>query len=141
MAAGSSLRGPPLSLCSPVAHKTNFEFPIFCTGGADMERGLARLATAAAGTAARDGAGVVLYEDAARRRVAALASALASLRTLADVAAGFAGDDVAGCVLSRWFPAVSLQASCSAYNCPDALLSARELHNACGSAFSPVHLK
>ncbi len=56
-----------------------------------MERGLARLAAAAAGTSAREGAGVVLYEDAARRRVAALASALAALRTLADVAADFAG--------------------------------------------------
>lgn len=57
-----------------------------------MERGVARLAAAAAGTSARDGAGVVLYEDAARRRVNELASALAALRTLADVAADFAGE-------------------------------------------------
>lgn len=57
-----------------------------------MERGVARLAAAAAGTSARDGSGVVLYEDAAKRRVNELAGALAALRTIADVAAGFAGE-------------------------------------------------
>ena len=54
-----------------------------------MERGLARLAAAAAGASARDGAGIVLYEDAARRRVTALASALRAMRTLSDVAQDF----------------------------------------------------
>lgn len=62
-----------------------------------MERGVARLAAAAAGTSARDGQGVVLYEDAAKRRVNELAGALAALRTLADVAAGFAGDPKENC--------------------------------------------
>ena len=56
-----------------------------------MERGVARLVAAAGGASARDGQGVVLYEDAARRRVTELASALAALRTLADIAAGFTG--------------------------------------------------
>lgn len=51
-----------------------------------MERALARLAAAASGASARDGAGIVLYEDAARRRVTALAGALRALRTLSDVA-------------------------------------------------------
>lgn len=56
-----------------------------------MERGVARLVAAAGGASARDGQGVVLYEDAARRRVTELAGALSALRTLADVAAGFTG--------------------------------------------------
>ena len=56
-----------------------------------MERGLARLAAAASGASARDGAGIVLYEDAARRRVTALAGALRALRTLSDVALQFKG--------------------------------------------------
>lgn len=56
-----------------------------------MERGLARLAAAASGASARDGAGIVLYEDAARRRVTALAGALRALRTLSDVAQQFEG--------------------------------------------------
>lgn len=56
-----------------------------------MERALARLAAAASGASARDGAGIVLYEDAARRRVTVLAGALRALRTLSDVAQEFKG--------------------------------------------------
>ncbi len=75
----STLRQAVIS-CSPVH-----------AASADMERGLARLAAAASGASARDGAGIVLYEDAARRRVTALAGALRALRTLSDVAQHFKG--------------------------------------------------
>lgn len=64
-------------------------------GCGDLERSLARLSAAAAAAAAnsggggvgRDAAGVVLYEDAARRRVLALVGALGGLRLALDALA------------------------------------------------------
>jgi len=64
-------------------------------GSGDLERSLARLSAAAAAAAAavggggigRDAAGVVLYEDAAKRRVLALAGALRGLRLALDALA------------------------------------------------------
>ena len=61
----------------------------------DLERSLARLSAAAAAAAAsaagggvgRDAAGVVLYEDAAKRRVLALVGALSGLRSALDALA------------------------------------------------------
>ena len=63
----------------------------------DLERALARLvALATAGGAGRDADGVVLYEDAAKRRVTAVATALGGVRavlsTLAAIRALPAGD-------------------------------------------------
>jgi DNA mismatch repair protein MSH6 len=61
-------------------------------GLSDLERGLARLGAAGAGAgAARDGPTVVLYEDAARRRVRAFCAALRGLERVAQAAAAFAG--------------------------------------------------
>ena len=71
----------------------------------DLERALARLSAAASpvgGGTGRDAAGVVLYEDAARRRVVALASALRGLRCVLDALAAVGGlaDGGAGGVLA-----------------------------------------
>ena len=60
----------------------------------DLERALARLAAAASpvgGGTGRDAAGVVLYEDAAKRRVVALAFALRGLRCVLDALAAARG--------------------------------------------------
>lgn len=59
----------------------------------DLDRTLARLAAAVeGGGTGRDAAGVVLYEDAARRRVGMAAAALRGLEDLAKAVAAFDGE-------------------------------------------------
>ena len=48
----------------------------------DLERAIARIQAACAGAIGRDSESVVLYEDAAKRRVVAFVAALNSLRTV-----------------------------------------------------------
>jgi hypothetical protein len=63
------------------------------TAVGDLERSLSRLhALGVGGGTGRDAANVVLYEDAAKRRVGQLVAAMRGLRTLQDAVDQLAGD-------------------------------------------------
>ena len=53
-----------------------------CVGIGDLERAVARIAATCADAVARDADAVVLYEDAAKRRVQAFVAALRGLQSL-----------------------------------------------------------
>ncbi len=74
----------------PALHTRSMSDPRCCAGVGDLERSLARLnAAGLGGGMGRDAMKVVLYEDNAKRRVAAMIAGLRGLQTLNKAFKGF----------------------------------------------------